>query len=106
MSDPRTVEQLAVRLTKDLVDQGKLLEASWQLYRLLMLKAAFHEPREAEREAFEAGCELVFTSIMNMMEPGTEPTEHDLQRMDSIFREVQAIQQRLQLKYGRSMGNA
>ena len=100
-----TIQRLAERITRDLVDQDKLLEAGWQLYRLLCLKVPPHEARDDLREAFLAGAEHLFSSMIVMMEPGTEATENDLRRMDTINVELDQVRKTLRLKYGRTAGS-
>ena len=95
MSD-ETIRRMAERLVPDLVDQGKLLEAGWQIYRLLCLKLQPHEARDDLREAFMAGAETLFSSIVGMLDPG----------MDRIDKELEPVRAHLKLKYGRTGGHA
>src|SRR5277367_1872575 len=101
-----TPQEMAEKLTKDLADQGKLLEAGWQTYRLLCLKKSFSDPAYDLREAFYGGAEHIFSSMINMMDPGIEETEADLTRMDLLHKELSEIRDQLRLKYGRTAGNA
>jgi hypothetical protein len=80
------------RLTKELVDSGKLIEAGWTSLRLMVipLDASAMQLREM-RMAFFAGAQHVFGSIMTFMEEGEEPTERDLERMDKIHQELEAF---------------
>ena len=79
-------------VTKALVDSGKPIEAGWALYRRQVL------PRDCSltqldetRKAFFAGAQHLFGSIMTILEPGEEPTEADLMRMDRIDDELKAF---------------
>lgn len=103
---PEVVKKLAERVTRDLADQGKLLEAGWQAYRLLCLQVPPHEARDDLREAFMSGAEHLFASIMSMLDPGTEETPDDMRRMDRLNDELEPIRQGLRLKYGRTAGSA
>lgn len=105
-SQADTIRKLAERLTKDLADQGMLLEAGWVGYRLLCLKVPPHERADDKREAFMAGCEHTFASIISMMEPDAEPTDTDLARMDKLHKELEPVRRHLKLKYGRTAGSA
>jgi hypothetical protein len=100
------VQKLADRIAKDLADEGKLLEAGWQIYRLLCLKAPPHEACDDLREAFMAGAEHLFASIIQMLDPEAEPTENDLNRMNLLLAELEPVQKALRLKYGRTAGSA
>lgn len=91
------------KLTKDLVDQGLLIEAGWMTFRAV----AF--PRdtptaglEQHKATFFAGALHLFGSIMavdGIMEPGGEPTEADERRMDSIGKELQRFSVEFQRRY-------
>jgi hypothetical protein len=105
MSDNR-IRDLAERLTKQLADNGKLLEAGWQSYRLLCLKLPPHVASDGLREAFMAGAEHTFASIINMLDPGSEETEADLKRMDLLHAELEPVRRTMTLKYGRTAGRA
>jgi hypothetical protein len=97
---------MAENITKTLANEGKLLEAGWQTYRLLCLKKGFHDPADDLHEAFVAGAEHLFSSIMNMLDPGLEETDGDMQRMNNIANEIEPIRKMLQLKYGLAKGRA
>lgn len=106
MVNETTIHGLAEKITKSLADQGKLIEAGWQCYRLLCLKMQPHETRDDLREAFLAGAEHVFSSIIGMLDPGTEETDADLHRMDRLHAELETVRKTLTLKYGRTAGSA
>jgi hypothetical protein len=103
---PTTIRTLAERITRSLVDQGKLIEAGWQTYRLLCLHTPPHEARDDLREAFLAGAEHVFSSMITMLDPGTEETDDDMRRMDQLHAELEPVRKTLTLKYGRTAGSA
>lgn len=105
MSD-NPIRDMAERLTRDLTAQGKLLEAGWQIYRLLCLKLPPHVAGDDLREAFMAGAEHIFSSILTAMDPGEEPTDDDMLRMDRLNDELEPVRRTLRLKYGRTTGSA
>jgi len=80
------------KLTKELVDSGKLIEAGWTSLRLMAipLDASAMQLREM-RMAFFAGAQHVFGSMMTFMDEGQEPTDRDLERMDKIHQELEAF---------------
>jgi hypothetical protein len=78
------------RLTRDLVDAGKLIEAGWVGYRLKVLpRDASRVQIEETRKGFFAGAHHVFQSLLTVLEPGLEPTESDLRRLDLINAELE-----------------
>ena len=81
------------QLTKRLADEGKLIEAGWVALRLnaVPLDAPAVQLREM-RFAYIAGAQHLFSSIVSMLDPGTdEITEADLTRMDLIHKELEAF---------------
>ena len=77
------------KLTKDLVDKGLLIEAGWQGLRIMaMPKDAPQIQIDEMRMAFFAGAQHLYSSIMSVMDEGTEPTDKDLQRMEQIHNEL------------------
>lgn len=79
------------RLARELVDRGKLIEAGWVGFRLAVFPPDGDAPAiqlEEMRKAFFAGSQHLFSSIMTILEPGAEPTDADLKRMDSIDAEL------------------
>lgn len=78
------------KVTKHFVDQGLLIEAGWQT--LKMLSIAPNAPQiqiDEMRNAFFAGAQHLFASIMGILDPGSEPTDADMERMDNIAKELQ-----------------
>jgi len=82
------VDEVVRRVTADLVDRGKLIEAGWASLALLAFKDNTPENRAALRMAFFGGAQHLYGSIMSVMESGDEPTEKDMQRMALIDREL------------------
>jgi len=77
------------RLTRELADSGKLIEAGWIGLRIACeLENAPPIQLEEMRNAFFAGAQHLFGSIMTVLDPGSEPTDKDLERMDLIDREL------------------
>lgn len=80
------------KLARDLTEKGKLIEAGWIALRLAALPAdAPPIQLEEMRNAFFAGAQHLFGSIMDILDPGEEPTDADLRRMDLIDRELKAF---------------
>lgn len=66
----------------------KRIEKEWALYSTLIpMGAAESQVRETKR-AFYGGAQTLLAIIMRMLDPGTEPTEADLRKMDEIDREL------------------
>jgi hypothetical protein len=94
------------RLTKELADQGKIIEGGWVALRTACIPldappAQLHEMRMA----YIAGARHLFTSIIAMLDPGTEETEADFRRMDLIHAELEAFRGELELWVAKAIGN-
>lgn len=80
------------RLSRELADQGKLIEAGWVGLRVACdLHDAPKDQLQEMRNAFFAGAQHLFSSIMTILEPDAEPTDKDLERMDLIDKELRAF---------------
>lgn len=75
-----------------LADEGKIIEAGWLALRLKAM-APDAPPLQVQemRMAFFAGAQHLFASIMDILDPGSEPTDRDLRRMDLIDKELRAF---------------
>jgi hypothetical protein len=84
------VPELVEKMTKDLVDQGKIIEAGFEAMRIVSMhkEAPEYQIRDM-RMAFFAGAQHLWSSVMSILEPGAEPTEKDLKRMNLIHEELQ-----------------
>jgi hypothetical protein len=88
------------RLTRELTDSGKLIEAGWVGLRIAcdLIDAPADQLREM-RMAFFAGAQHLFGSILNVLEPGEEPTDKDLLRMDLIHTELDTFIKDFELRH-------
>lgn len=80
------------QITKRLVDEGKLIEAGWVGLKLVSIPEGAPQIQLDEmRNAFFAGAQHLWASIMGILEPNAEPTANDLRRMDLIDKELGAF---------------
>ena len=90
--DNPAIRALADALARKLTDEGKLIEAGWATYQHLVLSPNAPQIQIDEcRLAFFGGAQHLFGSIMGLLEPGTEATEKDLERLTQIQSELQAF---------------
>lgn len=95
MADPQFLE----RLSRELADQGKLIEAGWVAMRLHVVPLNAQAAQlDNMRLAFMAGAQHLFASIMTVLDPGAEPTGADMRRIDLIDRELAAFGEELKLR--------
>lgn len=107
MPDRAEIERIATELSKKLADEGKLIEAGWAGYRMIVLPPNAPQIQIDEcRMAFMAGSQHLFSSIMNILDPGADPSTADLRKMDLIDRELRAFGREMQLRVSRSKGSA
>lgn len=77
------------RLSRELIAQGKLIEAGFCLRILAVDTEASPDQAEALRSAFFAGAHHLFTCMVAVLDPTTpEPTPADLEKMDLIEAEL------------------
>lgn len=82
--------ELVAELVKKFVDQGRLVEAGFVMFRTMVIPEDASEVQVKEmRMAFMAGAQHVFASMIGMMDPGMEPTENDMRRMSSVSKELE-----------------
>lgn len=98
----------AERLTKELTDKGLIIEGGWMGLVIHMgLENAPKAQLDNMRKAFYAGALHLFSSIMTILEPGAEPTEKDLKRLDLMDAELRkfALSIAMTGKGGEAKGN-
>lgn len=92
-------------LAKAAVDQGKLLEAGF-----LAMRAAIIPPTASEGQisdiAYMGGAQHLWSSILSVLEPDSEPTEKDMKRMSLIDAELRAFKAEMELRAARAGGSA
>ncbi len=80
------------RLERELVDKGKLIEAGWMGLRLSAIpEDAGKTQLDEMRNAFFAGAQHLFGSIMNILDDDRDPTVSDLRRMELISIELEGF---------------
>lgn len=90
------IREVAQKLSEDLTDAGKIIEGGWTGFRLAVLPQEASNIQVTEtRKAFFAGALHLFDSIMAILDPGSEPTERDLNRMTLIHKELKAFEDEL-----------
>ena len=100
-TEKEVVQQLALDLTKKLVENGQLLEAGWVSLRVFAVPPNAPQVQlDAMREAFFAGAHHLFNSVMAVMDSGKEPTADDLRRMAMIQSELDAFIEQFKVKHG------
>lgn len=72
------------------VDSGKLIEAGWISMRMAAIPPNAPQIQlDVMRSAFMAGAQHVFASIMQMLDPGDDPTDADMRRISLISAELE-----------------
>jgi hypothetical protein len=99
--------QFLEQLSRKLADDGKLIEAGWISLRIVAIPPdAGPAQLENMRNAFMAGAQHLFSSIMTVLDPGAEPTDADMTRMSLIADELAAFGEELKLRLTRATGSA
>lgn len=83
--DLAEAHERARELEKHLADQGKIIEGGWAGFRVMAIPDNAPPVQiEEMRNAFFAGAQHLFTSMMSVLESGDEPTEADMRRISLI----------------------
>lgn len=92
----KAVRSVHDAIAKGLMDNKLLLKGGWEIYRVqaVPVDASHFELREIE-QAYWAGAQHLMACIMVGLDPGTEPTDDDLKRMDYIEQELEEFANRL-----------
>ncbi len=89
------------KVCAELADKGLLIEAGWEGLRLLSIPATASATQVMEmRNAFFCGAQHLFASIIGIVDPGEEPTDQDLHRMDLIDKELQKFIETYKKQHG------
>jgi hypothetical protein len=95
MTTREQLDEFAKRLT----DQGKLIEAGWIGLRIASVSPDAPQVQIDEmRNAFMAGAQHLFSSIMSILDPGSEPTDADLRRISLIDDELRQFYEECMLR--------
>jgi hypothetical protein len=81
----------AQQIADNWADKGMILEGGWRAGAYLIFRDITAEQEVQLRKAFFLGAEHLFSTIMMVLDPGSEPTERDLQRMSLIHKELEAF---------------
>jgi hypothetical protein len=69
---------------------GDVIGAAWREYRLRVIPVhASAVQAQESRRAFYAGAQALLTGILRGLDPGDDPTQADLARMDAIAQELE-----------------
>lgn len=99
--------QHLIQLSKQLADDGKLIEAGWVGLRLTWIPAESSPIHIQElRMAFMAGAQHLFSSMLIVMDDDREPTARDMKRMELIAAELETFGKELELGARKPAGKA
>ncbi len=95
------LSKMAFGLEKALMDQGLIIEGGWMSFKLMTIPATAGPGQlEAMRNAFFAGAQHLFGSIMCGLDEGVEETADDMRRMDNIQKELDKFLVEFKKKHG------
>jgi hypothetical protein len=92
------------KLSRQLADEGKLVEAGFVSFRAICLPRGTAAEIENARMIFFAGAQHLFGSINAIMDEDREPTEADLSRMSLIDQELRAFIDEFKARLARGDG--
>lgn len=91
---PGEAQKIIERVTKEWGERGMIIEGGWQAFRLTGLPADTPGIQLQEmRKAYYLGAQHLFASIIMILEPGTEATDKDVQKLELIHQELDRFTQ-------------
>lgn len=85
-------ERMLHETTEQLADEGWLIMAGFAAYRQTVMPKEVSDTQLHECfVAYLAGCQHLWASMIDFLEPGQEVTAKDEKRMEMIFAEMQKI---------------
>lgn len=88
--------QIVEQITKEFADRGMIMEGGWKALLALDVPPGASDLQKSEmRKAYFYGAQHLFASILSIMEPGTEPTEKDMNRVTLISKELERFADKL-----------
>lgn len=100
MIDPK-LRATVDAITKKLTDEGRIIEAGWKSYQLLVIPPNAPQVQfDESRNAFFAGAQHLWGSIFSMLDADAEPTDADLERFGHIEKEMRAFYEAFKKKHG------
>lgn len=85
----RILSEAATVVTRKLVDDGRLIEAGFEMFRDLVIPKDASDVQITEMKlAFMAGAQHLYGSMMVVFDKDAEPTVADLNRMEQIHKEL------------------
>lgn len=103
-------ERLAEAATHKLADEGLLIKAGFVGFMAACFPDGCPDNQRQELEnAFMGGALHLWSSIMTFLDPGTEPTERDMRRMDMIADELRLFSELIEGRaavQAKTMGSA
>lgn len=104
---PAGMTDVVDRATRALTDAGLIIEAGFEGFRRAALPDDMSSAQlAAMRQTFFAGAQHLFASILTLLDPGEEPTDDDLRRMDAIQAELQQFIDDFQTRHLPTKGSA
>jgi hypothetical protein len=95
------------KLSKELSEKGLLIEAGFVSLRAAAIPPDAPQVQIDEmRNAFFAGAQHLLGSIMSILDPGEEPTEADMKRMDQLQAELARFINEYEAKHLPTKGRA
>lgn len=98
-------EQVVAAIAKKLADEGKLIEAGFEVLNQLIIPSGAPQAQVDDmRLAYMAGAQHLWASMMTSLDPGEDETSADLVRMTNIQAELDTWQQSVKLRFSESVG--
>src|SRR5262245_37800692 len=93
------VHDAANEFAREAIKQGLLIKAGWIGYKMMVLPPDAPQVQIDEcRLAFYAGCQHLWGTLTNILDPEADVTDDDVSKMDSINNEMLAFYAEIKAK--------
>ena len=98
-------ERVALEVTHKLANDGRIIEGGFAAFCVLN-NIGDEQTTQILREAWFGAADHLLRSIMSTLDPGDEPTDKDMERMEKIDAELMKWREKAKLRYSATEGNA
>jgi hypothetical protein len=96
----KEIRKIIDAVAKDYADKGLLIEGGWEALKAVSMPPDAPQIQINEmRNAYFAGAQHLFSTIMSILEPGIETTKNDMRRIMLIHEELERFLRELKLKH-------
>lgn len=95
------IHQRVAAITKSAMDKGLIIEAGWAAFAAVIYPRGMSQTQHDQlRDAFFAGAQHLFSSLMTAMDSGDDASPQDITRLALIDNELNSYMQEVKARHG------